>query len=370
MNGGSGANDILQWAGFLFLILSGTLLIILCSKIFVRDYLRNKSRTLLFFFMGAYFMGIAILFLAAERIFIFSLQDLTMGLITAYIAAILSFITILFLAFFAFYATYPNYFRKSSIIAFILVSILIGSAFLSIPDFQINSSSGELDFPFYFDIILYLIGGPLIGITIGVLGFYSYKMKSKSPPHSKRAAWLAFSGILIFAAYIPEIFGFYEIINYSRSFYVPAVIIAYICFSRFIELKWPEKIHHLYLIHQDKGISLFNYSFIKEDLMDSQLVGGGITGVAMLLQELTRSHRKMRIIDMEDLKILMEYGKYVIAALMTEENYRILRKKLSQFVRVFENQYENTLKHFTGDVSGFEKTKNIVDEVFHYEEIF
>lgn len=359
----------IQLAGLSFVSAGAILCFALWYKEYIREFRRNMSKLHLYFSLSAIALGFTLLFLAAARIFLLVLQDHSLGTITTFISLISSFIAAGFINFFSVYATYPNYFKKISIFSTILIIICSIGAVLFIGDMQI-SASYEMIYPFYFKIIFLLTCIPISFVSLSVWFYYAKAMRYKSLPHARRAAWLAISGASLIIAYLPEILGPPVILNYVRLFYLTNCIIVYICFTRFVELEWPKKIRHLYLIYQEKGIALYDHSFMKEKLVDSQLMAGGISGVAILLQELTQSKRRLKIIDLEDLKILMEYGEYIMGALITEENYGILRKKLSKLVSAFENQYIEYLSNFTGSTSEFETADWLIEQVFQYEKGF
>ncbi len=360
--------DPIQWIGAAFVLLSGIITFVILLKIYRPDFLRAKLKLGLSFSTIYLFVGIGLLFLAVERIFLI-FQNQNEGIIAAYIANISGIIGICGYNFFAIYACFPRQIKKLGILAVILNTISILNAILIFKGIQINMQY-EVEFPLHYIIIFLLSTGAIVVEVIIIFSYYSYIMKSKSLPHSQRVAWLAIAGIFQTFAYLPEIIKLSDIVNYLRVLWIPAIILQYICFTRFVELEWPNKIRHLYLIHQEKGVSLYDYSFIKEELKDSQLIAGGISGITALLQELTSSKHRVKIIDLEKLKILIEYGNFIIGALITEENYRILRSKLVQLVKIFEDQNKDYLIHFTGEISEFEKTSLLVDQVFHYEKIF
>jgi len=361
--------DPIEWMGLGFVITGVILSLVVWYKLYIHKFRKNKSKLYLYYSLGAISIACALSFLTAERIFLLNFQDQILGTITAYIALLFSALTLFFCFSFSVYATYPNHFKKLNILSISLITICIVVALLSIEGSQITEAY-EVDYPLYFDITLLLTCGPLCIIGVSIWFHYAHAMKSKSLPHSRRATWLGLAALILSAAYLPEIIGFGEIINYLRAMWIPAIVIVYLCFARFVELEWPKKVRHLYLIHQGKGIALYNHSFIKEQLMDSQIVAGGISGITVLLRELTQSQRKVKIIDLEDLNIIMEYGDYVAGALITEENYKILRKKLHQIIKVFENQYKTDLVNFVGSTNEFQGANWIIDQVFQYERGF
>jgi len=277
-------------------------------------------------------------------------------------------LAILFLDLFAFYATFPNQVKKLMIPSMILVFIYLFGVFFS----KINiGPDSEIIFESFVDIVMLITVLPLFLIPIITLVYYSYTMKSRSPPHARRSAWLAIAIFLVILSYIPEILGPAALINYLRGFYTMAVIIFYFCFTRFIDIRWVQKIHHLYICIADKGTCLYDHPFIEEEVMECSLVTGFIAGISSLIQEITRTQKRLKIIDMEDIKIVLEQSnKNIFGILMTEEDHKILRIKLRRLLEVFETEFESELIDFSGRIDAFKRTKKIVDRIFVYKEVF
>ncbi|NVM55296.1 MAG: hypothetical protein HWN66_16435 [Candidatus Helarchaeota archaeon] len=148
------------------------------------------------------------------------------------------------------------------------------------------------------------------------------------------------------------------------------IIVLYVLVKRVIELEWPDKIDHLFIIYSVKGINLYEYSFTEKKLAESDLIAGSISGITGLLQEITKSKRKLKLMDQEDIKIILEYGTYVMGALVTQENFGILRKKLQKLVRLFELKYKDHLKQFSGLVNEYESSQELIEYVFSPKDIY
>ena len=71
------------------------------------------------------------------------------------------------------------------------------------------------------------------------------------------------------------------------------------------ELEWYRTLKHLYIIHEN-GICMYDCPFQASET-DSQLVSGGISGIMAIIQELTESKTRLKIIRQEDMNILLEY---------------------------------------------------------------
>ena len=156
-------------------------------------------------------------------------------------------------------------------------------------------------------------------------------------------------------------------------FTLSLIIMLYIIVKQFFELEWPKKIHHLYIFNSRSSITIQSHSFVEEvteeGLLESQLITGGIYGIAAIIKKITKSKRRLRLLDHEDVKIILEYGSYITAALLTEENFGILRRKLKTLVQEFEMQFKDALVDFTGSLTEFENANRLIEQIFSFEDI-
>ncbi|MHA1379430.1 MAG: tetratricopeptide repeat protein [Candidatus Helarchaeota archaeon] len=129
------------------------------------------------------------------------------------------------------------------------------------------------------------------------------------------------------------------------------------------ELNWFQRIHHIYFYLPDGGC-IFNRSFHEGKKVSPILVAGGLTGLEALIQEMTQTQTQIKVIEQENMSILLEHGKYVSVALISEENLLTLRKKLISTVRDVEKMYGEELASYKGKISGFSKIDDIVKENF------
>jgi len=133
------------------------------------------------------------------------------------------------------------------------------------------------------------------------------------------------------------------------------------------EADWSESIRNLYVFNSS-SICLYNKEFYPDlpdsNLPNEDLITGGFSGILNLITEITNEKKHLRIIDKEGLKIYFAYGKNVIVALISTKYLPILFRKLEQFTKAFEKQYEYELEEFQGKVSVFESAENLINEFF------
>ncbi|MHA1264970.1 MAG: hypothetical protein ACTSRS_07000 [Candidatus Helarchaeota archaeon] len=137
------------------------------------------------------------------------------------------------------------------------------------------------------------------------------------------------------------------------------------------EIEWHSKIFNLYIITREHGICCLYYPFQEEKAgqMAPQLVSGGVTGILSLVKEMTSSKQNLKEIDHEDIKILFEYGQYITAALLAEEDLNIVRFKLRQFVDEFEKRFQQKFIEWTGSIDEFEPAVELVVQIFEQRKI-
>jgi hypothetical protein len=95
-----------------------------------------------------------------------------------------------------------------------------------------------------------------------------------------------------------------------------------------------------------------------------------ILRLASNIRKITHARKRLKDINIEDIKILLEDGnKNTMGILLTEENYKILRTKMRKLLEIFEREFETELESFSGCIDPFKRTKKIVDRIFSYSEI-
>lgn len=130
-----------------------------------------------------------------------------------------------------------------------------------------------------------------------------------------------------------------------------------------IEFDWKTKMIHLYIMHKD-GLLIFEREFKKIDVVESTIVGGGITGIITAIKAMTKSKKKMSIIEQGDRNILLEYGEHVTLALMIEEPLEIFTYKLKELLNNFEVFFKDFLSEWDGgDVRMFLPAGVLIDRI-------
>jgi len=118
----------------------------------------------------------------------------------------------------------------------------------------------------------------------------------------------------------------------------------------------------VYVISED-GRCLFEVSF-KDVLIDVDLITSALSAVGSLIKESIHSEKTLKSIDHEDVKILVEYGKYVNSAIIADKETADVRGRLERFLKEFEYNYHDYVSHWTGDVRPFFEAYKLIESYF------
>lgn len=133
------------------------------------------------------------------------------------------------------------------------------------------------------------------------------------------------------------------------------------------ELNWYRRIQHLYLFVPG-GICIYDYPFQREIEADEAISPGmfsaGLESISMLIQELTSRGSNVKIVEQEDMTIMLEHGNYCSGALITEDNLMILQRKLKQLIQEVEEFYQEEFENFKGNVTSFSKVGKFIQKYF------
>jgi len=134
-----------------------------------------------------------------------------------------------------------------------------------------------------------------------------------------------------------------------------------------LSLKEPEKptpaiyepeIKSLYIIYED-GTPIYFY-VTNNVTIDPTLISGALTGISTLIKEITQARTGVKKIDYGDGEIILEKGKKITIAAFTVLPTQEMRKRITNFVKIFEELYKDVLENWDGDLSKF---KNLEEKV-------
>jgi len=96
---------------------------------------------------------------------------------------------------------------------------------------------------------------------------------------------------------------------------------------------------------------LLGYDENSDIPMDADLFGSGMAGIRGMVHEMLRSEKRLKELDHEDKKVLLEYGDHIIVALVTSRLLDGYHVKLEQYVQLIEKLGANLLVNWTGEIS-------------------
>jgi len=131
----------------------------------------------------------------------------------------------------------------------------------------------------------------------------------------------------------------------------------------FAEFDWHNSIESI-LVLNNSGIAIYSKIFQeKGELIDKNLVGGALTGVKALLDNLTNTsgvsvlHKKGKI-------IVIYPSRNLTGVMFCSKDLNILRILLQKFIVRIESVFTTILADWDGDPSVFKPVEYICDEIF------
>jgi hypothetical protein len=118
----------------------------------------------------------------------------------------------------------------------------------------------------------------------------------------------------------------------------------------------------LNVIYSD-GRDVFSHQF-QESNVDPALVAGMFSAITSFIKETTKSSDLLRSIDHGDTSVIIEYGKYVFAAIFADRETSEVRAKLREFIEEFEDRHGSILVKWNGNVDPFEEDTQLVSKIF------
>ncbi len=136
------------------------------------------------------------------------------------------------------------------------------------------------------------------------------------------------------------------------------------------------QLYSLYVVYRD-GRTLFQKDFQIEN-MEPDLVTGFLSAVSMFLSDLVgristegqplralgKEDGRLRIIDREDVKILLEYGKNIYVAVFSTHDLSAIRHRMQTLITIIEVKHGELLENWLGDLSHFQDFIPQIDLLF------
>ncbi|MFW9781929.1 MAG: hypothetical protein ACFFFB_06565 [Candidatus Heimdallarchaeota archaeon] len=130
------------------------------------------------------------------------------------------------------------------------------------------------------------------------------------------------------------------------------------------------KITYIMIIHKEVGVSIYDKQISLEGI-DSDLISGFLQAISQFRSEIkkgTSSGTKSQGFEMDyyDFKIVITDGEYVRVALILDGTpSEKLKENQIAFTDHFERRYEENLKNFTGDITMFRDSDDLIEKYFN-----
>ena len=129
------------------------------------------------------------------------------------------------------------------------------------------------------------------------------------------------------------------------------------------------KIEYLLVIHKFSGIGIVQKEF-GHIISDSQLISGFLQAIStfkgeIIPQEVTEGAKESIILDYKDYKIILKEGEFVkVALVINSEPSKNLEDLHQKFIEQFEIKHSKYLEDFSGEISQFDGSMEIIDKIF------
>jgi hypothetical protein len=166
----------------------------------------------------------------------------------------------------------------------------------------------------------------------------------------------------------------------GTSYFLMAVVLFRL--PLFFEVQWETSLLDIIIIFKDSGLPLASMnlksvssptptSIPTEEIklpsnseLPDELIASGMSGITMMLREISKSKENLQLIDHGDIKIMLEYGTYILIALSVKEELRIYRDKLIHLRSTIEELFAKALVDWNGDLEKFSPIETLIKNEF------
>ena len=122
------------------------------------------------------------------------------------------------------------------------------------------------------------------------------------------------------------------------------------------------RLKSIHIMYTD-GRDVFAHEF-EESHIDPALVSGMFSAITSFIKETTKSAELLRSIDHGDTSVIIEYGRYIFAAIFADQETSDVRAKLKSFIEEFEDRHGSILIKWNGNVDPFKDDNTLVTRIF------
>ncbi|NMC07817.1 MAG: hypothetical protein GYA24_21565 [Candidatus Lokiarchaeota archaeon] len=218
--------------------------------------------------------------------------------------------------------------------------------------------------------VIYYIFAPIS--ILFVISFLFYLM-SMTSGHVRKKFFVVFVGLTCYGtgyALSADLFNLPKGLSSSVVLVGLAMTaLGFIEIPQLEEIHWHDYLLHVFTFHINTSACIYDESLGKKDTTDqgiaADLFSSGVTGIIGIIKEMIRSDKRLKVLDHEDKKILLEYGNHVTVALITRKDLDILHEKLRVYIHRVETDLQQPLERWRGEVSRFgPKMQAITADIF------
>ncbi len=326
-------------------------------------YRRQKKNTRGYeWFIGAVFFG---LLQSLIEIIFFAIGDIPNESVIAQIDGIPYAILLMFLLLHFEYflgVKFYNLFIASS-----LMAVYIATYFIEL-SLRLESNLGIDVNKMVFNLVFYIY--QLYIFIVCVISSIYMLVKTRKTKIWPQTLVFALSFIVMLGTAITELiqnyagFEFYGAIGFGIAIFILSLI--YIIFRSFVYVS-ATPISSFLIVHKD-GPTLFACDYGKRgSLVDSILVGGGISAFVTFLREVTNiKDQSIQTIELDKSAIMVKEHKELFGVLFAPKRMKLLANSIEHFTIEFHKYFEEELKNFRGSTGEFRKAVDLLPKIFVY----
>jgi hypothetical protein len=135
------------------------------------------------------------------------------------------------------------------------------------------------------------------------------------------------------------------------------------------ERGWKNAMQFLYVLKKESGIPLysFNLTNLSGQLVNTpneDLLGGALVAVSSLLKEIVKNDNPLKTIQQVGYSITLEEGKWVVVAIFTLKDLKVIREKARKFLVEFESRFGELLAQDYAETTIFSPASMLVEKYF------
>ncbi|MHA1847385.1 MAG: hypothetical protein ACTSXU_07050 [Promethearchaeota archaeon] len=135
------------------------------------------------------------------------------------------------------------------------------------------------------------------------------------------------------------------------------------------DIEWKNALN-LLLVTYKGGSLLYSHSFKngkekskEKDDLEPMMLASVLEVIKNLLNAMVDTEL-LKVLDLQDKKIIVRQGKHVLVAVIVDEELHAINILLDSFIKEFETFYADVLGEWKGDVEVFFPTKSLVKKIF------